>query len=79
MFNHESPRRAHFVTERLQSGWEDSKDPNYILYMGNIDSLRDWDMRKILYMYVILQQDKPDDYVLATGDNIPFENLLKKF
>jgi len=72
LFNHEGPTRGEtFVTRKItravaaiHHGFQD------ILYMGNIDSRRDWgDARDYVKgMYLILQQDKPDDYVLATGE-----------
>ena len=72
LFNHESPRRGEtFVTRKItravaaiESGQEKK------LFLGNLDSLRDWgDARDyVLGMWMILQQDKPDDYVLATGE-----------
>ena len=72
LFNHESPRRGEtFVTRKItravaaiESGREEK------LFLGNLDSLRDWgDARDyVLGMWMILQQDKPDDYVLATGE-----------
>jgi GDPmannose 4,6-dehydratase len=72
LFNHESPLRGEtFVTRKItravasiHHGFQD------VLYMGNIDSLRDWgDARDYVKgMHLILQQDHPDDYVLATGE-----------
>ena len=71
LFNHESPRRGEtFVTRkitmavaRIHRGLQDC------LYMGNIDSLRDWGYAKdyVRMMWMMLQQDKPDDFVIATG------------
>jgi GDPmannose 4,6-dehydratase len=72
LFNHESPRRGEtFVTRkitmavaRIHRGLQDC------LYMGNIDSLRDWGYAPdyVLMMWMMLQQDEPDDYVVATGE-----------
>jgi len=72
LFNHEGPTRGEtFVTRKItravaaiQHGFQK------MLFMGNIDSLRDWgDARDYVKgMHLILQQDKPDDYVLATGE-----------
>ena len=72
LFNHEGPTRGEtFVTRKISravaaihSGFQQT------LYMGNIDSLRDWgDARDYVRgMHLILQQDRPDDYVLATGE-----------
>lgn len=71
LFNHESPRRGEtFVTRkitraavRIKLGIEEK------LYLGNMDSKRDWGHAKdyIEGMWLVLQQDKPDDFVLATG------------
>ena len=82
LFNHESPRRAHnFVTRKITIGLGKLlKDPNYILYMGNIDSLRDWGHAKdFTYgMWLMLQQDQPDDYVLATGEQHSVREFIEK-
>ena len=71
LFNHESERRGEtFVTRkitlaaaRIACGLQDH------LELGNLDSLRDWGYAKdfVYCMWLILQQDKPDDYVIATG------------
>ena len=71
LFNHESPRRGEtFVTRkitrglsRIDEGLEDC------LYMGNIDSLRDWGHARdyIEMQWLMLQQESPEDYVIATG------------
>jgi len=71
LFNHESPRRGEtFVTRkitrglsRIDAGLEDC------LYMGNLDSLRDWGHAKdyIEMQWLMLQQEKPEDFVIATG------------
>lgn len=72
LFNHESERRGEtFVTRkitlaaaRIAQGKQDK------LYLGNLSSLRDWGYAKdyVECMWLILQQDKPDDYVVATGE-----------
>ena len=72
LFNHESERRGEtFVTRkitlaaaRIAQGKQDR------LYLGNLDSLRDWGYAKdyVECMWLILQQDEPDDYVIATGE-----------
>jgi len=71
LFNHESPRRGEtFVTRKITRGLSRI---NYglesCIYMGNIDSLRDWGHAKdYVYMqWLMLQQQAPDDYVIATG------------
>lgn len=72
LFNHESERRGEtFVTRkitlaaaRIAQGKQDK------LYLGNLSSLRDWGYAKdyVECMWLILQQDKPDDFVIATGE-----------
>ena len=72
LFNHEGPTRGEtFVTRKITRGVAAIHHGfQKALYMGNLDSLRDWgDARDYVKgMYLILQQDKPDDYVLATGE-----------
>ena len=72
LFNHESPRRGeNFVTRkityslaRIRAGQQD------VLRLGNMDARRDWGYAKdyVEAMWLMLQQDKPDDYVVATGE-----------
>lgn len=72
LFNHESPRRGRtFVTRkitrdlaRVKLGKQDA------VYLGNLDSKRDWGHAKdyVEMMWLMLQQDQPDDYVVATGE-----------
>jgi len=71
LFNHESPRRGEtFVTRKItravaaiKAGKQDK------LFLGNLDAVRDWGFAKeyVESMWLMLQQDKPDDYVVATG------------
>ena len=72
LFNHEGPTRGEtFVTRKITRGVAAIEHGfQKMLYMGNIDSLRDWgDARDYVKgMHLILQQPKPDDYVLATGE-----------
>lgn len=72
LFNHEGPTRGEtFVTRKITRGVAAIQQGfQKTLYMGNIDSLRDWgDARDYVKgMHLILQQPKPDDYVLATGE-----------
>jgi GDPmannose 4,6-dehydratase len=71
LFNHESPRRGEtFVTRKITRGIARilaGKDKK--LYLGNLDAKRDWGYAKdyVEAMWLMLQQDKPDDYVIATG------------
>ena len=71
LFNHESPRRGEtFVTRKITRGLANiSQDLEDCLYMGNIDSLRDWGHAKdyVRMQWMMLQQDTPEDYVIATG------------
>ncbi len=81
LFNHESPNRGEtFVTRKITMatakialGLQD------ILYLGNLNAKRDWGHAKdfIEGMYLILQQDKPEDYVLATGITTPIREFVK--
>lgn len=71
LFNHESPRRGEtFVTRKITRGLSNialGLEP--CLYMGNIDSLRDWGHAKdyVEMQWLMLQQDQPEDFVIATG------------
>jgi GDPmannose 4,6-dehydratase len=81
LFNHESPRRGEtFVTRkitravaRIATG---SKDK---LYLGNLDAVRDWGYAKeyVESMWLMLQQDKPGDYVVATGKGATVRDFAK--
>jgi len=72
LFNHESPRRGEtFVTKKITRGLArilSGKDD--CLYLGNLDSKRDWGYAKdyVEGMWLMLQQEKPNDFVLATGE-----------
>ncbi|MEN3374610.1 GDP-mannose 4,6-dehydratase [Dechloromonas sp. ZS-1] len=71
LFNHESPRRGEtFVTRKITRGLANiAQGLEKCLYMGNIDSLRDWGHAKdyVRMQWMMLQQDKPEDFVIATG------------
>ena len=71
LFNHESPRRGEtFVTRKITRGLANiSQGLEPCLYMGNIDSLRDWGHAKdyVRMQWMMLQQDQPEDFVIATG------------
>jgi len=71
LFNHESPRRGEtFVTRKITRGLANiSQGLDQCLYMGNMDALRDWGHAKdyVRMQWMMLQQDKPDDFVIATG------------
>jgi len=82
LFNHESPRRGEtFVTRkitraatRIKLGLQDK------LYLGNLEARRDWGFAGdfVEAMWLILQQDKPDDYVIATGENHSVREFAEK-
>ncbi len=84
LFNHESERRGHnFVTRKITIGLNKIlKDTTgtEVLTMGNIDSLRDWGHARdyIEGMWLILQQDTPDDFVLATGEMHSVREFIEK-
>ena len=71
LFNHESPRRGEtFVTRKITRGLANiAMGLEPCLYMGNIDSLRDWGHAKeyVRMQWMLLQQEEPDDFVIATG------------
>jgi GDPmannose 4,6-dehydratase len=71
LFNHESPRRGEtFVTRKITRGMANiAQGLEACLYMGNIDSLRDWGHAKdyVRMQWMMLQQDQPEDFVIATG------------
>ncbi|MBC54490.1 MAG: GDP-mannose 4,6-dehydratase [Gammaproteobacteria bacterium] len=71
LFNHESPRRGEtFVTRKITRGLANiAQGLESCLYMGNLDSLRDWGHAKdyVRMQWMMLQQDVPEDYVIATG------------
>lgn len=81
LFNHESPRRGEtFVTRkitravaRIKAGLQDK------LYLGNLDSKRDWGYAKeyVEAMWLMLQQDEPNDYVIATGETHSVKEFLE--
>jgi len=72
LFNHESPRRGeNFVTRKITAGLTKIKRGEMEkLYLGNLNAKRDWGYAKdyVEGMWLMLQQDKPDDYILATGE-----------
>jgi GDPmannose 4,6-dehydratase len=82
LFNHESPRRGEtFVTRkitraatRIKLGLQDA------LYMGNLDARRDWGYAKeyVEMMWVMLQQDQPDDYVVATNETHSVKEFIEE-
>jgi GDPmannose 4,6-dehydratase len=81
LFNHESPLRGEtFVTRKITRGISQiAFGLQEILYMGNIDSQRDWGHAKdyVEAMWLILQQDKPEDFVISTGVTTPVRDFIK--
>jgi GDPmannose 4,6-dehydratase len=81
LFNHESPLRGEtFVTRKItravaaiEAGTQDR------VYLGNLDAKRDWGHAKdyVVGMWAMLQQDQPDDYVLATGETHPVREFVE--
>ena len=82
LFNHESPRRTHnFVTRKITMGLgKILRGEQEKLYLGNLNSLRDWGHAKdyVRGMWLILQQDKPDDYVLSTNEYHSVREFVEK-
>ncbi len=82
LFNHESPRRGEtFVTRKItravaqiKAGLQDK------LYLGNLDAKRDWGYAKeyVEAMWLMLQQEQPDDYVIATGETHTVREFLEE-
>ena len=82
LFNHESPRRGHnFVTRKITIGLGNILNGKQDkLVLGNIDSLRDWGHAKdyVYGMWLILQKDTPDDYVLSTNEYHSVREFVEK-
>ena len=82
LFNHESPRRGHnFVTRKTTLGLgKILRGEADRLVVGNLDALRDWGHAKdyVRGMWLMLQQDQPDDYVLATGEQHSVREFIEK-
>ncbi|AEE26583.1 GDP-mannose 4,6-dehydratase [Francisella hispaniensis] len=81
LFNHESPRRGEtFVTRKITRGLANiAQGLEKCLYMGNIDALRDWGHARdyVRMQWMMLQQDKPQDFVIATGKQISVREFIK--
>ena len=82
LFNHESPRRGEtFVTRKITRGLSRiSVGEQECLYLGNLNAKRDWGHAKdyVEAMWLMLQQDKPDDYVIATGEQYSVRDFVNK-
>ncbi len=81
LFNHESPRRgAEFVTRKISSGAAKIKlGIDEKIYLGNLDAKRDWGHARdyVRAMWLMLQQDEPEDYVIATGESHSVKDFLE--
>lgn len=82
LFNHESERRGEtFVTRKITRGLANiAQGIEECLYMGNIDALRDWGHAKdyVRMQWLMLQQDKPEDFVIATGVQYSVREFIQK-
>jgi GDPmannose 4,6-dehydratase len=81
LFNHESPRRGEtFVTRKITRGLANiAQGLESCIYMGNIDALRDWGHAKdyVRMQWMMLQQDAPDDFVIASGVQYSVRQFIK--
>ena len=81
LFNHESPRRGEtFVTRKITRGLSRiSVGEQECLYLGNLNAKRDWGHAKdyVEAMWLMLQQDEPDDYVIATGEQYSVRDFVE--
>ena len=82
LFNHESPRRGEtFVTRKITQGLSRiSVGLQNILYLGNLDAKRDWGHAKdyVEAMWLMMQEEKPDDYVIATGEQHSVRDFVEE-
>jgi len=82
LFNHESPRRGEtFVTRKITRGFSMiSSGLQSKLYLGNLNAMRDWGHAKdyVEAMWLMLQQDEPEDYVIATGEQHSVREFVEK-
>ena len=81
LFNHESPRRGEtFVTRKITRGLANiAQGLESCLFLGNMDSLRDWGHARdyVRMQWMMLQQDQPDDFVIATGKQITVRQFVR--
>ncbi len=82
LFNHESPRRGEtFVTRKITRALRAiSEGKQKCLYLGNLDALRDWGHAKdyVEAMWLMLQQEQPEDFVIATGEQYSVRRFVEK-
>jgi len=80
LFNHESPRRGEtFVTRKITRGLANvAQGLEQRLYLGNLDSVRDWGHARdyVRMQWLMLQQEQPEDYVIATGEQHSVREFL---
>ena len=80
LFNHESPRRGEtFVTRKITMGLKAiSEGKQDFLYLGNLNARRDWGHARdfVEAMWLMLQQEKPDDFVIATGEQYSVRDFV---
>lgn len=81
LFNHESPRRGEtFVTRKITRALSNiSQGLEHCLYLGNLDSLRDWGHARdyVRMQWMMLQQEMPEDFVIATGKQISVREFVR--
>jgi len=81
LFNHESSRRGHnFVTKKIVNGLKEIRQGiEEFLYLGNLNAKRDWGHAKdyVEAMWLMLQQDKPKDYVISTGEQYSVREFVE--
>jgi GDPmannose 4,6-dehydratase len=81
LFNHESPRRGEtFVTRKITRGLKAIQEGKQkLLYLGNLNAKRDWGHAKdfVEAMWLMLQQDTPEDYVIATGKQYSVKEFIE--
>ena len=82
LFNHESPRRGYtFVTKKITKAVSDIKKGKIDCFkVGNLDAIRDWGYAKkyVETMWLMLQQTKPDDYVISSGKGYTVRQFIEK-
>ena len=82
LFNHESPRRGGtFVTKKITDAlYRISKGEQEILELGNLKAMRDWGHAKdyVKAMWMMLQEDQPDDYVIATNKQYSVKDFVNE-
>jgi GDPmannose 4,6-dehydratase len=79
LFNHESPMRGEeFVTRKITKGLVEYTQTGKVLELGNIESYRDWGHAEdyVEAMWLMLQQDEPEDFVISTGKTIQIKDFI---